>query len=175
MIDRAERTNARFQQRIDQPAVIVDSLLIDCTRAARLNARPRSREPVALLIQPLQNSGVFKVAVVLITGNVRGSAAFDFSYRVREVVPIRFALPVYIPRPFHLVRSGSHPPDKSVWKAGFINLSICNRAWNRLLRRGRVSTQPACGKQRAGPGKQRASDKITAIHFGCPITSQTST
>jgi hypothetical protein len=53
MIDGAEGTNARFEQRVGQATVIIEALLIDCAGAGWLNARPGSREAIALLVQAL--------------------------------------------------------------------------------------------------------------------------
>ena len=102
VINRAKRANAGFQYGVNEATVKVDALLIDETRACRLNACPRSREAVTFLVQALQDGDVFFVMVVVIAGNVASSAAFDFTDGMRKAIPVGFTLSIGVPRPFNL-------------------------------------------------------------------------
>jgi hypothetical protein len=103
VINRAKRSNATFQHGISEAAVKVDTLWIDRTCARGLDSRPRSREAVTFLVQALEDGDVFFVMVVVIAGNVAGSAAFDFTDGMRKAIPVGFTLSIGVPRPFNLV------------------------------------------------------------------------
>lgn len=89
---------------------MVDALLIDGTGAVWLHPSPRRRKAVTFLIETLEYFDVLFVTVVLIAGAVAGSSTFNFAYGVRKAVPIRFALAVFSPCAFYLIRSGGHAP-----------------------------------------------------------------
>src|SRR6266568_412756 len=116
MVDRAEGANPGFEECIRQPAIVVDTFLIHRAGARGLDTRPGSREPVALLVQSLQDGDVFLIAVVLVAGDVSSGGAFDSPHSMREAIPVGFAFSVGVPRTLDLICGGGHAPKKAIGK-----------------------------------------------------------
>ena len=81
------------EERVDEPAVVVDALLVRAPAADRLDARPGDREAVALEAEVAQDRDVLVVAVVGVAGEVAGVAVLHAARRVGEAVPDALALP----------------------------------------------------------------------------------
>ena len=114
MVDRAERPDARLEQRIDQAGVVIQALLICWAGAARLNARPGDGEAIALQVELLHNGDVFSIAVVVVAGNIGRGRTTDLAGCVHETVPNGLSLPVFIPSPLDLKGCCRRSPKKSL-------------------------------------------------------------
>src|SRR5208282_6588325 len=114
VVEGDKRTDSGFEQGIDETAVIIDPLGIRWTGAGGLKARPGNRKPVAVQVHRLQERDVFAKAVIGIAGYVAGVAVLDFAGSVRETVPDRFALTVFIPCTFDLIGGGSCAPEETL-------------------------------------------------------------
>ena len=103
MVHRAPRPDASLKKRIDEAAIVIDSLPIRGAGAGRLNARPGNGKTVALLIDALGQGDVLRIAVILIAGNIPGHASPNFPRCVRKSVPYGFAFAIFIPCAFNLI------------------------------------------------------------------------
>src|SRR5262249_3893889 len=103
MIEGRQRMDMRFEQRIDQPPVIVESFLIRRPLAAWLNTRPGDREAIGREFQRAQQRYVVAVAVVAVAGDIACGTVWGHAGSVREAVPDRLAPTVFSHRAFDLV------------------------------------------------------------------------
>src|ERR1019366_6405785 len=99
-----------------QAAVEINSLGIRLACARWLNPRPRNRETVAVEIQRSCQRDVFTPAMIAVAGDVAGVAVLDLAGSMREAVPNGFALAVFVPCTFDLVRGGGCSPPKVLWE-----------------------------------------------------------
>jgi hypothetical protein len=97
VVQRAEGPNTRIKYPVNQTAVMVNALLIDCAPTRRLNARPGDRKTVALLIQALQYGNILRIQVVLIACDIARRTTPYLANSVREAIPNRLAFPVLFP------------------------------------------------------------------------------
>ena len=116
VIERNKWTDSGFQQGIDDAAVAVDAFGIRRTGPGGLNARPGNREAVAVQIHRAQERDVFLPAMIGIAGYVAGVAILDLAGSMREAVPDRFALAVFLPRAFDLISGGGRAPEEILWE-----------------------------------------------------------
>lgn len=116
VIDRAERPNIGGKQRINKATVMIESLRIRRSRARRLNAGPRNRKSIALLMETFCYRDVLRIEMVLIAGDVRCRAALYFADCVGEPIPDRLTFSVFIPRAFDLNAAVAVPQRKSSGK-----------------------------------------------------------
>src|SRR4029078_7172122 len=117
MIERRERDDIVFQQRVDQAAVEVEPALIDLAASLRQDARPGNREAVGPQTQLLHQRDILAPAVVVVAGQVAGAAVLDTPWRMSKAIPDRLALAVFIPGTFDLVGSGCRAPQEALGKA----------------------------------------------------------
>src|ERR1700730_18455411 len=103
--------------------------------------------------------------MILVTGNIAGTATFDFADGVRKAVPDGLALSVDVPRPFPLVGSRRHAPKEPARKARPSGLRWWNCTWNLPGKMGSSGVELAVRKQRAAGSDQRSADELTPIHF----------
>src|SRR5258708_5048185 len=119
MIKRDEGSNSCLLQGIDQPAVVVHAFSISRAGTRWLNARPGNREAIAVQVHRTHQSDVFFPAVKRIASHVAAVTILDLSGSMREVVPDRFALAVFVPCAFDLVRSRGSAPEEILRKGNF--------------------------------------------------------
>src|SRR5438477_225790 len=112
VVERGKGPNIRGEKLIDEAAVKAETLGVWLAGTAGLDARPRDREAVAPHLQGLHDAYVFDVAVVVVAGDVTVVVVLYLAASMREAVPDRFALAVFVPRAFNLVRgSRGAPPE----------------------------------------------------------------
>ena len=111
VVERREGPDAGGEQRVDQPAVVVESLLVDLAPADRLDARPRDREAIAPQPEVAQDRDVLVEAVVGVAGVVAGVAVLHAPGRVGEAVPDALAAAVRGRRRPRSGRTPSRPPS----------------------------------------------------------------
>ena len=148
VIKRDQRPDARFKQRVNQPAVVIHSLGIRRAGTGGLNARPGNRKPVAVLIHGANQGNVVAPAIIGIAGHVARVAIFDFARRVREAVPDGFALAVFVPRALDLVSGRGRAPEESLGKRDY------RRSIERVERRASCARRAGLGRSVA-TGEQR--------------------
>src|SRR5487761_1949629 len=131
VIHRAPRADAGGEERIDQPAIVIQPLHVRNTGSGWLNAWPGDRETVALQVKAFGQRDVLREKMILVAGNIAGYGAPDFPWGMGEPVPYRFAFAVLIPCALHLVGGGGSTPDKSFRKARLLDDRFRYRAWRR--------------------------------------------
>src|SRR5580704_5037861 len=114
MIKRDKGADSGFQQGIDEAAVVIDSFGIRRPGTGWLKARPGNRETVAVQVHRPQEREVFAKAMIGVAGCVAGVAIFDFAGGMGEAVPDGFALAVFVPRAFDLIRGGGGAPEEAL-------------------------------------------------------------
>jgi len=95
VIERRKRLDAGFEQRIDEPAVEVETLCVGLTGAARKDPRPGNGEPVGLDAHLPHQPDVIPVAMIVIVGDVGVIAIPDLARRMRVGIPDRCAAAVF--------------------------------------------------------------------------------
>ena len=159
MVQRREGFDAGRSQLVNQPAVKIESLLIDLSRAVREDARPRNREPVRIRAQVLHDLHVLFVAVIVIDRHVAGVAVLHLAWRVRERVPDRQTLAVLVPRAFDLIRRRRDAPEESFRKFAIRRGLACGELHRLRLSAFRLSSRATRG-HRAGRGARCSLRKI---------------
>jgi hypothetical protein len=59
------------------------------------------------------NRNIFAIAVIVVAGDIRIRAVFDFARFVRKTVPYGFAFAIFVPRSLDLEGGGSSAPIKA--------------------------------------------------------------
>src|SRR6266571_8272011 len=103
MVKRAERPDFRFEQLIREALEIVQALGIRFAGAVGLDARPGNGKAIAFQIHLLQQRHVFLVAMIGVASDVAGVSTLYFADGVRETVPDRFSLAIFVPASLNLI------------------------------------------------------------------------
>ena len=174
VIHRAPRPDAGLKQGIDEAAVVIQPFHVWGAGPGGLNAWPRDRKALALLIESLGHCDVLRIEVVLIAGNVACHPTSYFPGCMSESVPYRFAFAILIPRAFYLVGGRCGAPEKSLGKTRLPNGRGRDRTRHRTLRRW-SSGQRIAGEKCSSSGCYRVHNKLTAIHIGPFVTRRQAT
>ena len=113
VIQSRERLDAVREELVDQPVVEVEALRVRRAGALRKHPRPGDRESIGLDAQRLHQLDVLLVAMVVVVGDVTGSARVRLARRVRESVPDRRRAPVLGRGAFHLIRGRRGSPEEA--------------------------------------------------------------
>jgi hypothetical protein len=112
MIEGQVGFNAVFKQFIHQVTIKLNALFVDLARAIGQDTGPRDGEAIGFETHLLHNADIFFIKMVVVAGNIRAVAIFDFTAIVVECVPNGRAFSVYIPRAFNLESGRSGAPSK---------------------------------------------------------------
>jgi hypothetical protein len=118
VIKRRHRLDAIFQQRIHQPAVKIDSRLVDSPNALRQHARPRDTEAIRRYTQFAYELHVVHIAAVVVARRVTVVAARDLARLVRKPMPDAGSRTVSKRRAFDLIGARGRAPKKIGRKRG---------------------------------------------------------
>jgi hypothetical protein len=139
VIERRRRLDVALQQRIDQPRVEVDALLVDATRALGKDAAPRDAEAVGVEAELGHQRDVLRVPPVVIARDVARVAIGREAGAVREALPDARARAVGERRTFDLVCGGGGSPEEAVGKSD--RLGHCDG----FVMRGSPGSKARCG------------------------------
>ncbi len=102
------------QEGVDEPVVEGEALLVDSALAERHHPRPRDRETVCLEAEAGHQVDVFLHAVVVVAGDITGSAVLDSAGLVGEGIPDGQAAVVFAAGALDLVGGGGSAPLEAV-------------------------------------------------------------
>ena len=117
VVERDPRADALGEQRLDQPHVEVQALLVERPAAVGLQARPGEREAVPADPEVGHQGDVLLVAVVVVVGDVARVAVLHLAGGVRERVPDRRLAAVLVDGALDLVARGRGAPGEAVGEA----------------------------------------------------------
>jgi hypothetical protein len=126
VIQRDDGANARFEHRIGDALVVIQSPGVHASAARGLDSRPCNRVTIALDVQLAQQRDVLEVAMIAIARQVAVVAVLDAARRVREAVPDGFAFAVFLPGTLDLIGRGGCAPDEIRRKAHGIAIGRCD-------------------------------------------------
>src|SRR5262249_55046595 len=110
VIEGCEWHDPDSDQLVHQAVVEIEALRVWLTGPGRKDARPGDGKPIRIRAEVLHQRHVFLVSMIVIVCDVAGIAVLDVARRVRVGVPDRWALAIFIPRAFYLVRRSTRAP-----------------------------------------------------------------
>ena len=113
VIEGGERRHAGVEQRIHDPVVVVDARRVRGSRAGRLHAHPRDREPVPIDAEAREQIDVLLVAVEAVRARLGRGTVADGAGGLDEVVPDRAAASAFAARAFDLEGRGRCRPAQA--------------------------------------------------------------
>ena len=108
-----DRRDPARQETVDEPRVEVEARRVEPAAAFGLDPRPRDGEAVRSQPDLGHEVEVAGPAVVVVAGDVAGSAPLDGSGRVAEAIPDRLAAAIDVDRALDLVRRGRRAPQEA--------------------------------------------------------------
>ena len=148
-----------------EAAVMVNAFHVGRAHTRRLNARPGDRETVTLHVELLGQSDILREPVVLIAGHIARHTTPYPSGCVSKAVPDRFALAVFVPRAFVLVRGRGDTPKKSFRESGLLDNCFRDGARRRC---GNSALRPcviaALRERSTRNSSQGTGSKMTTVH-----------
>ena len=102
MIERTKGTNARSQDCIDKPGIVIEPFLVCRSGSIRLDSWPRNRKTIALEIHLFDDRQVVLEAMVVITSDIGRGRASNFAGSMAKAVPVRLTFSIFIPGAFYL-------------------------------------------------------------------------
>ena len=112
MIERAKGTNARCQNRIDKPRIVIDPFLVCRSGSIGLDSRPRNRKTIALEVHLFDDRQVVLEEMVVITSDIRRGRAPNFAGSMTKAIPVRLTFSILIPGAFYLKGGCGCAPEK---------------------------------------------------------------
>jgi hypothetical protein len=116
VLERAKRTDFRFEKSVGEALVVVEALGIGSAGTVGLDAGPRDGEAVTSQVLGFEERDVFFKAMVGITGDVPSCGPLHFAGSMREAVPDGFAFAVFGPGTLDLISGGGGAANELLGK-----------------------------------------------------------